>query len=66
VKAGDVVKISEAAVIKTQRMGEYGIVIRLIPPVEARRSKGFPCGKWFDVFVCGIVYAIRNDCLEKI
>ena len=65
-KPGDVVKLMQGAgtFSKMIRQGEYGIVVRVIPGDEIRRSKGFPCGQWFDVFTCGSVNQVRHDFME--
>ena len=46
--------------------GDYGVIIRLIPMKEISRTKGFPCGLWFEVLINSTVRQLRHDHVAKI
>ena len=66
VQPGDMVRVIHGEEIRQDPyvIGSYAIVIRLIPQEEIRLRKGFPCGRWFDIFVDGDLKQVRQDCLE--
>ena len=65
-KPGEVVKVIQGNGRRFHYVGHYAIVIRPIPQEEIRLRKGFPCGKWFDIFVDGDLRQVKQDCLESL
>lgn len=65
-KTGEIVRVVQGKSKWTACIGHYAIVIRLIPTAEISRTQGFPCGKWFEVFVNGELKQMRHDYLEPL
>ena len=65
-KPGAVVRIVQGPGTNRTYVGRYALVIRIIPQEEIRLRKGFPCGKWFEIFVSGDLKQVKQDCMEML